>query len=126
MGSVANRYTPRHPHFRLAFACVVGEPNCDRKQNRIADLQSQRYSSTRTIRTALQRVAKSWVPHGATRSVSRCYDYSLGHGVILSYESPPPGCGIREAVLSDIARLLTLPRRLRSMKCCLRAGVAQW
>jgi hypothetical protein len=31
MGSVANWYTPRCPHFRLAFARVVGEPNCDRR-----------------------------------------------------------------------------------------------
>jgi hypothetical protein len=54
MASVANWYTPRRPHFRLAFACVVGEPICDRKQNRIGDLQGQRYSSTRIIRTLAQ------------------------------------------------------------------------
>jgi hypothetical protein len=54
MGSVANWYTPRRPHFRLAFARVVGEPICDRKQNRIGDLQGQRYSSTSAIRTLTQ------------------------------------------------------------------------
>jgi hypothetical protein len=50
-GSVANWYTHRRPHFRLAFACVVGEPACDQTQNRIRDPRGQRYSSTRSIRT---------------------------------------------------------------------------
>ena len=60
MGSVANWYTPGRPNFRLAFARVVGEPNCDQTQNRTGDLQGQRYSSTRPIRTRPQSIAQSW------------------------------------------------------------------
>jgi hypothetical protein len=51
MWSVAKWYTPRRPHFRLTFASVVGGPICDQTQNRTGDLQGQRYSSTKTIRT---------------------------------------------------------------------------